>query len=123
MFIMVAKHDGRQAVGSSKLKVAPWQKPPIGILKVNWDAAVDGGGKKIGMGAIVRDFDGKALAMMCDSLDLIHNPLLAEALAARRAVELCLLMGIRKAILEGDSLQVVQALQPPMGDILLLVRL
>ena len=63
----------------------------------------------------MRDSDGKALAMMCDSLDLIQDPVLAEVLAARRAVELCLLMGIRKIILEGDSLQVVQALQASKG--------
>jgi hypothetical protein len=42
---------------------------------------------------------------------LVQDPILAEALAARRAIELCLLLGIRKIILEGDSLQVVHALQ------------
>jgi hypothetical protein len=66
----------------------------------------------IGMGAIVRDSDGKVIAMMCDTLDLIQDPVLAETLAARCVVELSLLLGIRKIILEGDDdlLQVVHAL-------------
>jgi hypothetical protein len=49
--------------------------------------------------------------MMCDTMILVQDPILAEALAARRAIKLCLLLGIRKIILEGDSLQVVHALQ------------
>jgi hypothetical protein len=68
IFTMVAKPHGRQAVGPSKMSATPWQKPPEGIIKVNWDAAVDGGRKMIGMGAIVRDSDGKVLAMMCDTM-------------------------------------------------------
>jgi exonuclease III len=110
IFTMVAKPHGRQVVGPSKMSATPWQKPPEGIIKVNWDAAVDGGRKMIGMGAIVRDSEGKVLAMMCDTMILVQDPILAEALAARRAIELCLLLGIRKIILEGDSLQVVHAL-------------
>jgi ribonuclease HI len=108
---MVAKHNRRQVVGPSKMLATPWQKPPEGILKVNWDAVVDGGRKMIGMGAIVRNSDGKVMAMVCDTMILIQDPVLAEALAAKRAVELCLSLGIRKIILEGDSLRVVHALQ------------
>ena len=95
--------------------VTPWQKPPEGIIKVNWDAAVDGGRKMIGMGAIMRDSDGKVMATMCDTMILIQDPVLAKALAAIRAIKLCLSLGIRKIILEGDSLQVVHALQASNG--------
>jgi hypothetical protein len=42
---------------------------------------------------------------------LIQDPATAEALAARRAVELSLSLGITQLILEGDSLQIVQAIQ------------
>jgi hypothetical protein len=111
IFTMVAKPHGRQVVGPSKMLATPWQKPPEGLIKVNWDEAVDGGRKVIGMGAIVRDSDGTVLAMMCDTMLFVQDPVLAEALAARRAIELCLLLGIRKIILEGDALQVVHALQ------------
>jgi hypothetical protein len=56
IFTMVAKSHGIQVVGPSKMSATPGQKPLEGIIKVNWDAAVDGGRKMIGMGAIVRDF-------------------------------------------------------------------
>jgi hypothetical protein len=104
IFAMVAKQNRRQGAGPSKMIVTPWQKPLEGILKVNWDVAVDGGRKRIGMGAIVRDSDGKVMVMMCDTMYLIQDPILVEALAARRAVELSLLLGIQRIILGGFTL-------------------
>jgi ribonuclease HI len=87
----------------------------VGVLKTNWDAAVDGRGKRIGIGVIVRDHEGGAMATLSETKDYIQDPATAEALAARRAVELSLNLGIRRLILEGDSLPIVQAIQEASG--------
>jgi hypothetical protein len=92
-----------------------WQKPPMGVCKVNWDAAVDNHGRRIGIGAIVRDHNGVVLAMLSETVASIKDPATAEAMAARRGVELSKSMGIMKLILEGDALQIVQALQSTGG--------
>jgi hypothetical protein len=92
-------------------EVAIWQKPPMGICKLNWDAAVDSQGRRIGIGAIVRDHNGEVLAMLCETMAFINDPVTAEALAARRGAELCQSLGILKLVLEGDALQIVQALR------------
>jgi exonuclease III/ribonuclease HI len=115
VFSMVAKQNGRQSTSPIVKTVIPWQKPPGDTIKINWDAAVDGRRRRIGMGAIVRDSEGLIVAMMCDTMDCIQDPATAEALAARRAIELGLSLGIRRIVLEGDSLQVVHALQMSNG--------
>jgi hypothetical protein len=88
-----------------------WKAPSGGVLKANWDAAVDGRRKKIGIGVIVRDHEARVIAMLSETKDFIKDPATAEALAARRAVELSLNLGIQRLILEGDSLSIVQAIQ------------
>jgi ribonuclease HI len=100
-----------QGVDARRIPHTPWSKPPPGVIKVNWDAAVEGRQKRIGIGVIVRNCEGGVLAMMSESMDYIQDPTTAEALAARRAVEFSLSLGIRKIILEGDANQIVQALR------------
>jgi hypothetical protein len=53
--------------------------------------------------------------MMSESMDYIQDPATAEALAARRAVELSHSLGISKIILEGDANQIFQALRSSNG--------
>jgi hypothetical protein len=40
-----------------------WQKPPIGSIKVNWDAAVDKARNRVGLGIIARDSNGQPVVM------------------------------------------------------------
>jgi hypothetical protein len=95
--------------------VPKWVSPPMGFVKLNWDASVDRKGQKMGIGLIVRDHAGGVVIMACESKKFVHNPAVAEALAARRGVELCAEWGIRKLLLEGDALQIVQALISDTG--------
>lgn len=37
------------------MKNLQWSGPPVGVIKVNWDAAIDSSNKKISVRAIVRD--------------------------------------------------------------------
>ena len=48
-------------------------------------------------------------------MDYIQDPATAEALAARRVAELSITLGIRRNILESDSLKIVHALQAEVG--------
>lgn len=95
--------------------VRPWEKPPVGFVKLNWDASVDRKGKKMGIGLIVRDHAGGVVAMACETKDHIQDPAVAEAIAARRGVELSGELGIRRLLLEGDALQIVQAISSDVG--------
>lgn len=66
------------------------------VIKVNWDAALDLNNKKMGVGIIGRDYLGQVLAVFCDTEPFIQEPVVAEAWAAWRAVELCQKMGWMK---------------------------
>jgi hypothetical protein len=65
-----------------------WQKPPVGSIKVNWDAAVDKARNRVGLGIITRDSNGQPVVMQCATRPYISDPAVAEALAAWTAVEL-----------------------------------
>jgi hypothetical protein len=80
------------------------------MVKINWDAIVDGERGRIGMGAIARDHSGNVIAMTSGPLGAVHDPSLAEALAARRVAKLSFELGLQTGILEGDALEVVQAI-------------
>jgi hypothetical protein len=100
---------------SSNMCVMPWKKPPMGFVKLNWDASVDRKGKKMGIGLIVRDHAGGVVAMACETKDHIQDLAIVEAIAARRDVELSAELGIRRLLLEGDALKIVQALNSSGG--------
>ncbi|XP_040987666.1 uncharacterized protein LOC121235384 [Juglans microcarpa x Juglans regia] len=88
-----------------------WIAPPLDVFKVNWDAAIDKGNSRLGIGVMVRNSEGAVMASLCSSMDLFPNPLLGEAVAARRASSFCAELGLQHIILEGDSLSVVKAIQ------------
>jgi hypothetical protein len=52
----------------------------------------------------VRDHESATIAMMSETIAFIKDPATAEALTARRGIELCLSLGIKKLILKGDVL-------------------
>ncbi|KAF5465338.1 hypothetical protein F2P56_015356 [Juglans regia] len=88
-----------------------WQPPPFLFYKFNWDAAVDKIRAKVGIGIVVRDCEGRIIAIMRRKQSLLPLPALAEAFGALIAVNFALDLGLTKTIFEGDSLQTVQALK------------
>lgn len=84
-------------------------------IKVNWDAYVASKGKRIGIGLIMRDHEGGVIAMLCETKAYVQDPAAVEAIAARRGAEFSADLGVRKVILEGDALQIVQALNQEGG--------
>lgn len=71
-----------------------WTTPPVGYVKVNWDASINKHQAQMGVGVIVRDHASKVLAMLC----------------AWTVVNLARRMELRNVVFEGDTLEIVQAL-------------
>jgi hypothetical protein len=65
----------------------------------------------MGIGVIIRDHNGAILAALVASKQYIIDPTTVEALVAWKMVELCVSMDCNSVILEGDSMEVVQALR------------
>jgi ribonuclease HI len=95
------------------LPMPRWKKPDEGMIKANWDAALDIQTQRMGVGTVLRDAAGRVLAAMCCSIPFINEPSTAEAIALWKAVSFCVELGIPRLHMEGDSLEVVQALQQP----------
>ncbi|XP_042962557.1 uncharacterized protein LOC122296825 [Carya illinoinensis] len=94
-----------------------WEAPPQGKVKVNWDASVDKVSCKVGVGAIIRDWESKVLATFRMKHDLFPDPLMAEAFAALQAATFCKSLGYLDIIMEGDSLLVVSGLTSEREDL------
>jgi hypothetical protein len=52
------------------------------MYKVNWDAAVDKKNGHIGLGIVVRDYEGVVLAARSTTKNFLVEPVVAEVLAA-----------------------------------------
>ncbi|XP_042986091.1 uncharacterized protein LOC122314582 [Carya illinoinensis] len=77
-----------------------WNAPPANVYKVNWDSAV-------GVGTIIRDWEGRVIACMRMCRPLFPNPSLAEAFGALHSVKLAFDIGLKQIKLEGDAVNVV----------------
>jgi hypothetical protein len=87
-----------------------WTKPPVGVTKFNWDAAINVEKQMMGLGIVGRDHNGQICLAVSDCRRFIMDPTTAEAFGAWKLAALCVQLGFSDVILEGDSLEVVQAL-------------
>ncbi|EPS58897.1 hypothetical protein M569_15915, partial [Genlisea aurea] len=86
-----------------------WEPPPVDFLKLNFDSGCcfpTG----TGLGGSIWDAQGKCQAWFSYYHGSPLNPELGEALAARKILELAVMMKFTKVILEGDCLMVIQVL-------------
>lgn len=83
--------------------------PPVGIYKVNWDAAVNFVNRRMGIEIVVRD--NERHVRIARSLTKLGNlePVVAEALATFQATAYSKDLAFQHIILKGDALQVVNA--------------
>jgi ribonuclease HI len=65
--------------------------------------------KTMGVGAILIDEKGQVVAAMAKVIPHFRDPTVAEAVALWKAVNLCSDIGVSQVEFEGDSLEVVQA--------------
>lgn len=98
--------------GKGLEKHKKWELSPSSLQKVNWDVAVD---KKNGcMGMTYESHSaGPAHVLATKSFTIVGTlePVVAEALATLHAVEFNQDLRLRRIILEGDELQVVNAVK------------
>jgi hypothetical protein len=87
-----------------------WLKPSPGWVELNWDAALCSSTKLMGVGVVGQNEKGEFIAGLAAPIPFVIDPLLAEILAAWRAVELGREMGYQQMVLEGDSLATVAAI-------------
>lgn len=57
----------------------------------------------MGIGVIIRDAAGVILAALFTKFCHLMKPIIAEALALRRVMKLCLELGFSNVVFEGDS--------------------
>jgi ribonuclease HI len=105
-----ANHDEQDLVQRQQRACSDvWKKPPQGVVKVNWDAAINKKEGYTGCGIIICDYEGQVLAARSITQVSIMDPTMAEAWAALQALLFSKEIGFFDAILEGDALQIVTA--------------
>lgn len=80
------------------------------MLKVQWDAAQDCNNKKMGLGVVVRNYAGEVQVALSTTVHYIIDPSVAEVLVIWKVVSFCCDLGLQHVIFEGNSMQVVSAL-------------
>ncbi|XP_041016139.1 uncharacterized protein LOC121258659 [Juglans microcarpa x Juglans regia] len=115
---MLAKEDLNRSNMSKQLcsATANWKAPPLNWFKLNWDGSVDKMQGFIRVGVAVRDSAGQIIATMRLRKHLFPNPLLVEAYGVLQAIKFGLDLGLSYVIIEGDSLQVINALHKDKED-------
>ena len=66
--------------------------------------------RRVGLGMIVHDSMGRVVAALSEPRPYLLDSTTAEVLATWRMAEVCSIVGQNIFILEGDSLEIVQAL-------------
>jgi len=67
---------------SKKYHQHSWKKPPIGMVKFNWDVAMDKSHGSIGISIVVQDHEGIVLGAHSTTRNILVEPAVAKALAA-----------------------------------------
>ena len=101
--------DACQSASGPSVPIAPvcWTRPPSGLYKVNFDAALFEGLGCAGIGVAIRDSSGAIIGTLSQKIPLPHSMEMAEALAARRAVVFAQELCLANVLVEGDCLRVV----------------
>ncbi|KAL0459228.1 UNVERIFIED_CONTAM: hypothetical protein Slati_0550000 [Sesamum latifolium] len=77
-----------------------WSSPCPGWIKINFDGAVLDGGSALGVGVLARDPDGTCLAWQSTHFEWPGAAIVAEAYAAREAIQLAWHRGWRSVVLK-----------------------
>ncbi|XP_040988990.1 uncharacterized protein LOC121236613 [Juglans microcarpa x Juglans regia] len=97
--------------GASKSNHTSWEPPPLVIYKVNWDAAVKHEIGRVGIGIVIRDFEGRVVASRSMQRYIFTDSYTAKSQGALQAIIFARDIGLRRIILEGDALQVIHSIK------------
>ncbi|KAJ1376996.1 Ribonuclease H-like superfamily [Sesbania bispinosa] len=87
-----------------------WRPPPIGLMKINVDAAWDPVQKTGASAVVIRDSLGSLLAGSTSPIRA-SSPQMAEALAAREGIVLAMNLQLPKILLESNCKNLISALR------------
>ncbi|KAL3833965.1 hypothetical protein ACJIZ3_008701 [Penstemon smallii] len=106
-------HSGAALEQNRERQSTRWSPPQNHIVKINFDAAHSGPRNISGIGGIARDLNGNCLGWFAEKKEGISTAILAEALAAKRAMELVQQQGWTDIILEGDCRNLIDTIAEP----------
>ena len=81
------------------------------MLDPNFDAAFFEESGSAGVGVVYRDHTGQIIGVLQQNIGSVQSIEMAEALAARRAVLFAKELSLFRVIIEGDCIQVINALK------------
>jgi ribonuclease HI len=93
-----------------------WKAPSPRWVKINWDAALNSKGNRQGGGMMIWDCARNVLAVRCFSHGGTSSPTVVESLAALVAIDLYKDRGFTHVHLEGDSKNLVDAVNGDAAD-------
>ena len=96
---------------SSVILATCWRPPDKSLFKVYFDGALFCQEKRAGIGMVIRNKAGSDIAFLSQQICLPSTVLEVETLAARRAFEFAIEIGVNKVILEGDCEILIKVLQ------------
>ncbi|XP_059436347.1 uncharacterized protein LOC132169310 [Corylus avellana] len=109
-FQRINAQPGGISSGLQQVHSTIWQPPPMDMVKVNWDAAIDQRNSCVGLGILARDATGQFMVACGIKQRIVVDPTVAEAIAALHAVIFAKELGFERVIFEGDSLTVMKAI-------------
>ena len=83
----------------------------MNLVKINFDGAVFSKENKSGIGVVVRNENGLVLGSCTKRLSQAYSAMEIETMVATTALVFASELGVRQAILEGDSMAVIKALK------------
>ena len=86
-----------------------WSPPDESVYKINFNGAVFEEQGSAGLGVVVRDLTGLVISALSEKIRFPGLAVMVEALAARRAVLFAKEISVFGVVVEGDSLQVIKA--------------
>ncbi|KAK9285435.1 hypothetical protein L1049_024628 [Liquidambar formosana] len=87
-----------------------WRPPQMGVYKINVDGALFKEHHCVGLGVIVRDWEGQVIAASSKKLSGTFPVAVVEAMAVRYALVLAHELGLHSVEVEGNSIEVVNVL-------------
>ncbi|XP_024179300.1 uncharacterized protein LOC112185289 [Rosa chinensis] len=94
---------------ASPIQNVRWKKPPIGMIKLNVDAAFSTVDGSIGVGGVFRDFEGSCFGGFRHTLPTASSARHAELVALLMGVQLAISHQFVPLIVETDCQDLVQA--------------
>lgn len=101
-------HQTRNVAAAAQ--VGSWTAPNLSWYKINFDGAIFEE-DKAGLGVVIQNSEGLVMALLSQLVSLPYSVIEVETLAARRALELAVEIGIDRVILEGDLAVLMQTLK------------